>query len=229
MQVKAGKEKTVKLIDMTGQKFGRLLVMKRSGLLPNGSTSLKAWLCKCDCGDMVVVRGSCLRSGNTKSCGCYARETNSRIHRTHGQSGTPIYKLWIDIRKRCSPKASKRHRIFYNGIKVCEEWKKFENFYNWAKDKFIRGLDIDRKNTLGDYSPDNCRFISRKLNAQNKKNSKLWIVKGLIFKSAYDAAKHFGCSYSHIYSMCHGRKTKTKYYEPHPGCSAQKKYRKVLS
>lgn len=218
----------MKMINLTGKKFGRLLVIKQEGTMSNGKGSIKSWLCKCDCGKKIIVRGRCLTSKNTKSCGCYSREVLSKRRKTHGMSNTKLYRLWADIRKRCSKKASKRHKKFYKNISVCKEWENFQSFYDWAKPKWKKGLDIDRKNTLLGYSPDNCHFTTRKINAQNKKNSKEWHIKGKIFDSSQDAAKYFNCSQSHIYFMCHGRKTKTKYYPPHKNCHAIKKYTKDI-
>jgi len=211
-------------LDLIGKRFGRLMVIKRNGLLSNGKTNVKAWECLCDCGATVTVRGVCLRSGNTKSCGCYQDEVQIKAHTTHGLSHDPLYKLWIGIKKRCSEKGSQKDKRFYRNINVSTEWLEFEKFYEWAKSKWSKGLDIDRINTLKGYSSDNCRFVTRKQNTQNKKNCKFWHIEGKTFNSSGDAAKFFKCSQSHIYYMCCGRKTKTKYYPPKTNCKAEEKY-----
>jgi hypothetical protein len=130
------------------------------------------------------------------------------------------------MKQRCGyvKGASKRSIKFYKNITVCDEWMAFEPFYEWAKDKYKKGLDIDRIDTLNGYSPDNCRFITRKRNTQNNKRSKIWVVYGKQFDSSSDAANFFGCCQSHIYFLCHGRKTKTKNYYPEPFCYSVRKY-----
>lgn len=214
----------MKEIDLINKRFGRLIVIGRGGVLSNGNENLKAWECVCDCGNKIIIRGRCLSTGNTKSCGCYQKEIRLISKKTHGLSKTPVYRLWADIKKRAYGKGSERHRRFYKNISICEEWNIFENFYYWARNNWRKGLDIDRIDTTKNYSPDNCRFVTRKINAQNKKNCKIWFINGKIFQSSGDAAKYLGCSQSHIYFMCHGRKTETKYYPPKKGCYVKYKY-----
>lgn len=211
------------MIDLIKKKFGRLSVIKRNGLLSNGKENLKAWECICDCGNKTIVRGRDLITGNTKSCGCLFRENLSRRTKTHGMSGTHLYKLWIGIKKRCSN--NKYQYRFYKNISICKKWNRFENFYDWAKNKYTKGLDIDRINTLKEYSPNNCRFITRKKNAQNKKNCKEWHISGSVFESAYDAAKYFGVVQSTIVSWCMGKKSGKYNYPPKVNCYAIKKYK----
>lgn len=211
--------------DLTGQKFGRLTVIKRNGTLSNGSTRISAWLCACFCGNEITTRERCLKTGNTKSCGCL-RDESRKLRATHGKSKHHLYKLWADIKKRCSGKGSARHDRFYydKGIRVCKQWQKFEPFYSWAKTRWIAGLEVDRIDTLKGYSPDNCRFVTRKINQQNSRRGKFWVVYGKQFGSSRDAAKFFGVAQSHIYFLCHGRKLNGKVYYPEPFCYAVKKY-----
>lgn len=60
-----------RLVDLTGQKFGRLTVIKRAGTSKRNQLT---WLCKCDCGNINTFVGNNLKTGNTKSCGCYAND-----------------------------------------------------------------------------------------------------------------------------------------------------------
>lgn len=150
------------------------------------------------------------------------------MHKTHGMSGTPLYGLWKDIKKRCSSKASERHRRFYEGIFICEGWLKFENFYRWAKPRWKKGLDIDRINTLKGYSPLNCRFVTRKKNAQNSKRAKRWYIEGRVFESSTDAAKFFGVVQSTIWSWCMGKRDGKYSYSPKKSCYAVKKYKEIV-
>ncbi len=215
----------MKKIDLAGQKFGRLTVIERRGILSNGkSGNLKAWLCLCDCGLYKTVRGRDLRTGNTISCGCYRDKKTKDRFTVHGQYGTHLYEVWSGIVKRCQGNGSKHSKRFYSGVNMCAAWTDFETFFKWAEPRWRPGLVIDRENTLREYSPENCRFVSIKKNNQNSKRSKKWFINGECFESAQDAATALKCSQSHIYYMCHGRHYNGKYYPPVPNCYTEKKY-----
>ena len=91
-----------KLIDLTGQVYGRLTVIKRVDdyISPSGSRKVQ-WLCKCKCGKEVIVTGNNLRKGNSKSCGCYNRELLTKTNLTHNASNTRLYHIWICMKDRC--------------------------------------------------------------------------------------------------------------------------------
>jgi hypothetical protein len=157
-----------KKIDLVGRKFGRLEVVSRAGSDKRGEV---LWKCKCDCGNECKVLGSNLRSGHTKSCGCYNNERRKEIHITHKMSDRPIYGVWAHMIQRCTnPKATFYYRYGGRGIKVCEEWLKFDNFYKDMGDCPENGT-IDRIDNDGDYEPENCRWSSQKINARNKSNN----------------------------------------------------------
>jgi hypothetical protein len=118
------------VIDHSGQRFGRLVVLRREG-----STGGKAtWLCACACGTECVVSGEYLRSGHTKSCGCLHRETCRELCRSlslkHGQSYTPEYRTWVSMKGRCeNPTHASYKNYGGRGIRVCPTWlDSFENF-----------------------------------------------------------------------------------------------------
>lgn len=142
--------------DMTGQRFGRLRVLGFDHL--DSINSSAYWKCICDCGTEVITRGSCLRTGVTKSCGCLARELSSTRNRTHGCRNTSLYHVWIDMKQRCmNPNQVDYPRWGGRGIKVCDEWvDSFESFKDWAiKNGYVEGLTLDRIHVDGGYSPEN--------------------------------------------------------------------------
>ena len=160
-------------IDMTGQKFGRLTVIEEAGRTPRKQV---LWKCRCDCGNEVVVNGSCLRNGHTTSCGCKTREATIKRNTKHGESDTKLYKIWSSIRKRtvlCNEKSGRMWRDYGSkGIRLCGEWNEYENFAAWAKaNGYKDGLSIDRIDPCGDYTPNNCRWATMKQQQNNKGNN----------------------------------------------------------
>ena len=160
-----------KLIDLIGQRFDRLTVIRREGISNDGQA---AWLCKCDCGAEVVVAGNSLRRNHTKSCGCYAREKTGNINRKHGMSHSRIYNIWSKMNRRCGyEKENRYHDYGGRGITVCEEWQSsFEAFRDWAfANGYTDNLTIDRINNDFGYCPANCRWVNMKVQANNTRRN----------------------------------------------------------
>lgn len=169
----------MKLIDLTGKTFGRLTVIERAESTKHGAAR---WRCKCDCGNEKIVIGDELRKGNTKSCGCYAKETAKETalkyisgkNKTHGKTGTLIYKEWSGMKRRCF---NAHDKSFCNyggrGITVCDRWRdSFEAFYD---DVSIlphfgeKGYSLDRIDNDGNYEPNNIRWATAKQQANNRR------------------------------------------------------------
>lgn len=156
--------------DLTGQKFGRLTAAKHveTTKTPNG-TSVVWWLCRCDCGHFVKVRGSNLRTGNTISCGCYRAEVEKISAVTHGLSKTPTYNSWRAMLERClNPNNSHYKHYGGRGITVCNEWLTFENFFRDVGER-PSGKTLDRKNNNGNYELCNVRWATDAEQRANKK------------------------------------------------------------
>lgn len=162
-------KKMGKSVDLTGMRFGRLTVIKRNGhyVSPNRKQSHSLWLCVCDCGKQTMVRGGQLRNGKTRSCGCLHREKFKRI--THNETKTPLYTIWRAMRERCNNPNSISYKWYgAKGIKVCDAWdNSYEAFRDWAvANGYTEGLTIDRMDSNLDYTPDNCRWLTRAENAR---------------------------------------------------------------
>lgn len=161
------------LVDLTGEKFGRLTVVKRAGTR-NGHP---LWQCKCDCGNETFVVSGSLRNKLTKSCGCFDKERRI-IH--GGSHKDRLYQVWLGMRQRCR---YKKHRDFHSyggrGIKVCDQWiHDYASFKNWA---MSNGYDpnapygvctLDRIDVDGPYEPENCRWVTAEKQASNRRNTR---------------------------------------------------------
>lgn len=151
--------------DLTGHRFGRLTVMKDVGVVKQRYYS---WECLCDCGNIVIVNGSNLRRGFTKSCGCLAIDKATK----HGMCGTITYNCWSGIIKRCNnPKATNYKNYGGRGIKVCDRWLKFENFLEDMGEK-PENLTIERSDNKLGYCKENCCYASHTVQARNKRLDK---------------------------------------------------------
>ena len=161
-----------KLNDLTGKKFGRLTVIKRA---ESDKENRVQYLCECECGNIKIIRGSSLTSGNTKSCGCITGRK-----KTQPFYGTRLYKIWANIKTRCTNSKYIRFEDYGGrGIKLCEEWENFNNFKNWAlSHNYSNSLQIDRIDNNGNYEPSNCHWVTSHKNSRNKRNNLFFTYNG---------------------------------------------------
>ena len=192
-----GCERFPKVIDLTGKRFGKLTVLSRCGY-KSGRT---AWLCKCDCGNEKVIVGHNLLKGMTTSCGCVHKENTSKASQKHGMSATRIYGIWIDMKNRCSnPNCERYERYGGRGIKICDEWSGengAENFIRWAYENGYNEnapfgeCTIDRIDVNGDYSPENCRWITNQEQQYNTSRTRILEYNGETLTTK-QASERFG-------------------------------------
>lgn len=169
--------------DLSGKKFGKLTVIKRTENTFSKGRSYVNYLCVCDCGKEKIVKAENLRSGNTKSCGCFSDYTRSVTHKTHGKTNTRIYRIYRNMLCRCLNKNREAYKNYGGrGITVCDDWLGKDGFYNFSKWAYHNGysdcLTLDRTDNNLDYSPDNCKWSTRKEQSNNRRSNKVYQYKG---------------------------------------------------
>lgn len=157
--------------NLVGRRFGKLVVIKQveDYITPSG-IHVAQWLCQCDCGKTTIVLGGSLKRNHTKSCGCLIAEKAKETFATHHGSYDKLYRVRLQIIDRCYNTKNKRYKDYGGrGIKVCEEWlNNYEAFKEWAINTgYKEGLSIDRKNNDGNYCPENCRWVTSKIQSNN--------------------------------------------------------------
>lgn len=161
--------------DRKGVRYGKLTIIK-TYYKQTTKRKRKFALCKCDCGNITEVRFDCLTNNNTKSCGCMNttdREKPNSI-RKH-----KLYRVYYAIKQRCYNVKDKHYNHYgERGIKMCDEWLKYENFLSWALTHgYKKSLQLDRINCNGNYEPSNCRWVDSSTNNYNKRNNILVLYK----------------------------------------------------
>jgi hypothetical protein len=160
--------------DITGQRFGRLLVLERDPII-RGRGNTATFVCRCDCGQYRNVRGTDIRKGSTRSCGCLSREVTSARLRTHGhttgEKKTKEYLAWRNMIARCeNPSAGRFSNYGGRGIRVCEEWRgSFRAFLRDVGPAPTAEHSIDRIDVNGMYDPSNVRWATRSVQVKNRR------------------------------------------------------------
>lgn len=187
------------MIDLTGERFGRLTVIQPEGKNRHGSYM---WLCRCDCGTMKVLNSSELRRGNVNSCGCLSRELARERLTKHGYSRTRIYSEWKKMNGRCRDDNSYNTlKYAKRGIKVCDSWA---NDFQAFLDHVSRlphydepGYSLDRIDNDGDYEPGNVRWANAVTQANNR-SSNVYITYSGETHTMAEWARKLGMSYNKL-------------------------------
>lgn len=165
-----------KPIDLSGQRFGRLVAIERA---PRSKCGATMWVCKCDCGNRVTVQYSNLKRGATQSCGCLNDEhrINNIKHGGNRRGKTErLYRVWRGMIERCTRPENISFRYYGQlGVTICNEWKEYAAFKKWALDAGYdpnakRGeCTLDRIDPFKNYCPDNCRWVSMEQQNKNRR------------------------------------------------------------
>ena len=193
--------------DLTNQTFGRLTVIKRAKdqISPAGKHRVM-WTCRCECGRTKDVNADNLKSGKTLSCGCLQKQRAKECIMKHGDTDSRLYAIWCAIKRRCYRDYDPHYaRYGGRGIKMCEEWREsYAAFMEWALANGYRydakrgECTLDRIDNDGDYTPENCRWVSHKIQSNNKSTNHLITLNGETHTIA-EWAEIFGMRYCKLY------------------------------
>lgn len=176
-------------VNIVGHKYGRWTVVSRSTQKYKESL----WNCVCECGSTAVITASNLRGGKSKSCGCYKSEAISEARTTHGQSKSPIYIVWMNMKARCcNPNHEKYPDYGGRGITVCTRWlDSFEDFSSDMGEMPSPKHSIDRIDVNGHYEPGNCRWATGFEQAHNRRDNRMYTYNGET-KTMTEWAREYG-------------------------------------
>ena len=181
-----------KKIDLTGKRFGRLIVLHETDIIYSPSR----WVCICDCGKLKESRGTGLTTGDIKSCGCLIKDFN-REKVVHGKTKTAEYRAWISAKSRCY---NKNCAFYYcygaRGITMIDKWvNSFETFFKDMGTKPTRKHSLERIDNNKGYCKGNCKWATQKEQSRNKRGLHIIEYKGEKMVQA-DWVKRCGTTYS---------------------------------
>lgn len=193
-----------KVIDLTGQSFGRWHVLRFDSLRRHKAH----WFCQCGCGKTKIVNGDNLRLSKTRSCGCLSREITANRARSHGKSWGLTWRSWQSMIQRCTnPKTSGWKRYGGRGITVCLSWlDSFENFLNDMGERLSRSESLERKDNSRGYFKQNCYWANPTEQARNRRSNRIIFHDGKR-KPLVAWAEHFGLNYKMLHKClqkCNG-------------------------
>lgn len=190
-----------KKLDLTGLRYGRLVVKSFSHTNKNGKP---CWNCICDCGNKCIVMTPQLRKGGTKSCGCLRKEMAAKngkeMWTTHNMTRTPEHYSYHAMIARCYRKTHKSYdRYGARGIKVCERWHhSFENFYEDMGPRPTKRHSLGRIDNDKGYCPENCRWETPKQQMNNISTNYMININGFE-RTLTQWCDHFKIDYYQVY------------------------------
>lgn len=187
--------------DLTGNKYGRLTILKYSHNV--GTNSF--WICKCECGNIKAIQGTRMKKGSTKSCGCYSVEVSTKHGNKSGGKESGAYTSWRGMIDRCTnPNADNYQYYGGRGISICERWLDFSNFLEDMGERPLKGT-IERKNNSKGYFPENCAWACRRKQANNTRRNHYITYKGKQMSIA-EASRIYGIPYYTLRSRIYNYK-----------------------
>lgn len=165
-----------KSIDLKNMRFGKLTAIS---LDHKGNGTRTYWVCKCDCGNERIVSNDHLRNGDVTDCGCTRKHTSH--WNKHLMSDSRLYSIWDLMKQRCFNVNRKEYPNYGGrGITICVEWLESKNFIDWSLNNgYADNLTLDRIDNDGDYCPENCRWVDRKTQQNNRRNNRLITYNGI--------------------------------------------------
>ena len=190
--------------EMIGTRFGKLVVVSFAGMNVHGK---RIWNCKCDCGGATITPTGDLRSGKALACSCVRNKKTARLKLKHGLWGTPEYRTWMLIKRRCCNKNCVEYPDYGGrGIRVCERWSdSFESFLEDMGKRPIGRYSIERVDVNGNYCPDNCVWMELKYQSRNTRKSRMYTHNGMTM-CLMDWSEYLGICYQTLQARVHLRK-----------------------
>lgn len=189
-------------------KYNRLTFIEEVLVKDSRGRNARYWRCKCDCGNEVLTHRRKVITGHTKSCGCLQREIASTgKHVKHKASRSPLYVRYTQLKQRCNNPNHKSYSYYGGrGIKLCAEWEAdYSKFAEWANaNGYTEGLQLDRIDNSKGYSPENCKWVTKKTNMRNTRHNK-FVGDELLtdfmqrITTTYNMTK--GCFYDRYYKL----------------------------
>ena len=182
--------------DLTGMKFNMLTAISWS-VHKSGRIE---WKCRCDCGNETSVLALNLTRGHTTSCGCHRDAIRGQANKADYETGTRLHRIWLKMKRRCREIDDHAKHYFQRGIKVCDEWEKdYKSFRDWSlSNGYDDSLTIDRIDNDKGYFPENCRWVTMQVQANNTRSNRFVEYKGQR-KTIADWAREFNVCYGTMY------------------------------
>lgn len=203
--------------DLTGMRFGRLTVLRKSDRLAGRKSY---WVCECSCGNKKEIRSDSLtrKDKPTLSCGCIRDEQaviNIEKNHKHKDSYTHLHFLWSRMKQRCyNPNVTRYEDYGGRGIVVCEEWLDYEVFRKWAyKSGYVEGLSIERIDVNGNYEPKNCTWITKEEQANNRRTT-VWVEYNGKRQNVKQWADELGIAYGTLITRYRRGKRPPELFDP---------------